>query len=256
MAGGRRGQPLVAMLALATVFRTMLRDGLNRGMREQRPVLPRAAHQSAGGRPRCDRDGSDRSAGLFGSMTAARCRHAGQLPRATRPMEPSEGLLEVAKPATAARREKPTRGPWTKCCAAGCFWQPHSSPKPDATTAEASHRPALREAQHARASHPGQLTFHSPQAALTNHGRQRLVAGGAREQRISKKGGRARAAHHEPQALRFSGRARGDRVHPARPNNTTVGAVADLAQGRATTGAAGATTGAAGAAAAGARRAS
>ena len=84
-------------------------------MREQRPVLPRAAHPSVFYSSRRDRDGSDGSAGLFGSMAAARGCYAGQLPRATRPMEPSEGLLEAAKPATAARREKPTRGPWTKC---------------------------------------------------------------------------------------------------------------------------------------------
>ena len=101
------------------------------------------------------------------------------------------------------------------------------------------------------------LAAHVPQptGSLT-HGRQRLVARGAREPRISTKGGRARAADHGPQALRFPGRAPRDGVRAARPHATTAGAGADLAQGRAATGAA--ATGAAGAAAtgaAGARRA-
>ena len=73
--------------ACNSVSHDVKRDGLKSCLREQRPVLPRAADPSVFYSSRCDRDGSDGSAGLFGSMTAARAvATLGQLPRATRPM--------------------------------------------------------------------------------------------------------------------------------------------------------------------------
>ena len=157
------------------------------------------------------------------------------------------------------RREKPTRRSPVQRCAGLSAWA-----APTAWAAQPKLECSAIDQHWARCNTYVRLTLaaHLPQptGSLT-HGRQRLVARGAREPRISTKGGRARAADHGPQALRFPGRAPRDGVRAARPHATTVGAGADLAQGRAATGAAAtgaagaAAAGAAGAAAAGARRA-